>query len=97
MVGAARRLATELVVIMARATQEMYWLVFARVRAAGIDAALSAGTSAALMAIPFACEACSDHLRLARSRVRLVSRSVGSNASGTWRPAAGSPLAGDTV
>ena len=28
MVGAARRLATELVVIIARATQEMYWLVF---------------------------------------------------------------------
>jgi hypothetical protein len=52
MVGAARRLATELVVIIARATQEIHWVVAARVRALGTDAAPSADASAALMAFP---------------------------------------------
>src|SRR6188472_1848081 len=50
MVGAARRLATELVVIIARATQEIHWVVPARVRAAGTAAEPPTGTSAALMA-----------------------------------------------
>ena len=49
MVGAGRRLATELVVISARATQEMYAAAGARVRAFSTGTAPLTGTSAALM------------------------------------------------
>jgi hypothetical protein len=51
MVGAERRLATELVVIIARAAQEMYAAAGARVRAAGVAADGVTGTSAALTAV----------------------------------------------
>src|ERR687897_1251071 len=49
MVGAARRLATELVVIIARATQEIHWVPATRVRATETESAAPAGTSAALI------------------------------------------------
>src|SRR5688500_6463571 len=54
MVGAARRLATELVVIIASATQEIHWVVATRVRAEGTARAPAAGTSAAVMTFPAA-------------------------------------------
>jgi hypothetical protein len=49
MVGAARRLATELVVIIARATHEIHAVVGTLVRAAALATGWPAGTSAALM------------------------------------------------
>jgi hypothetical protein len=48
MVGAARRLATELVVIIARATQEIHAVVGALTRAADRATDRPAGTSAVL-------------------------------------------------
>jgi hypothetical protein len=51
MVGAARRLATELVVIIASATHEIHWVLAARVRPAAVALAPSIGTSAVLMTI----------------------------------------------
>ena len=52
MVGAARRLATELVVIIASATHEIHWVVAARLRAVGTLAEPPADTSAALTRCP---------------------------------------------
>ena len=55
MVGAARRLATELVVIIASATQEIHWVAAgacSRGRDGGAAAEPSAGLSAALMMFP---------------------------------------------
>ena len=51
MVGAARRLATELVVIIARAIQEMYVDAGARVRLAASRIGSLAGMSMALMRV----------------------------------------------
>jgi hypothetical protein len=48
-VGAARKLATELVVTIANATHEIHWALAARVRADGTTS--SAGTPAVLMTI----------------------------------------------
>ncbi|GAA1357010.1 hypothetical protein GCM10009636_27330 [Arthrobacter koreensis] len=47
--GAARRLATELVVIIASAIQEIHWVLVGRVRAAAVDPEPSIGMSAVLM------------------------------------------------
>jgi hypothetical protein len=49
MVGAARRLATELVVIIARAIQEIHCVAGAFVRSAATEAGGPPGTSVALM------------------------------------------------
>ncbi len=50
MVGAGRRLATELVVISARATHEIHAAAGARVRAVSLTTGGLAGTPAAVMA-----------------------------------------------